>query len=37
MQPQPEIIMDLAWHISEDVRRDLEANGTNSKVFDIKK
>ena len=36
MQPQPEIIMNLAWHIPDEVRKNLKANGINSKVFDIK-
>jgi SAM-dependent methyltransferase len=36
MQPQPEIIMNLAWHIPDDVRKNLKANGINSRVFDIK-
>ena len=36
MQPQPEIILNLAWHIPGEVRKNLKANGINSKVFDIK-
>ena len=33
MQPQPEIILNLAWHIPDDVRKNLKANGINSKVL----